>query len=225
MPAPPLPFSSDPYQGPSLDDFAADLAKANTYRLSEVAANRHGFMSTRQFFRLLWQASLPLRSAGWSLGVWFALLMLMGTLFRARMMRMMVFQNYAFEAICVTLSVVLAFVVGVLTTTNKSWLLLKDLLTGEVTSVEGRLDPVWQEELGEGLKRVRGEMVPAHYYSIRQERFEVQPAAYELLRSKYEDLRPSVRLYFTPRSRQLLSIELVQADPDVYRLRQRQQAS
>ena len=123
-----------------------------------------------------------------------------------------------FRSVTVSLSVALSFLVAIFHTTGKTWLLIKDLFTEEVTSVEGRLDPTWQEEMGEGFKRVQREMVPIYHYSVRQENFEVQPEAYELLRSKYEDFRPVVRIYFTRRSRQLLSIEPLQADPARYRL-------
>ena len=208
----------EPYREPSIEEFTGDLARVNEYRAHEVIANRNGFMSTPQFFRLLWRASKPLRRAAWALLVWLALLTLVGGLFRSRLMRVLFFQSYAIEAVTVSLSVALSFLVAIFHTTGKTWLLIKDLFTEEVTSVEGRLDPTWQEEMGEGFKRVQREMVPIYHYSVRQENFEVQPEAYELLRSKYEDFRPVVRIYFTRRSRQLLSIEPLQADPARYRL-------
>src|SRR5262249_50103141 len=158
-------------------------------------------------FRLLWQASKPLRQATWSLCVWISLLTVIGSIFRQRLMRTVFFHNYAIEAVTTTISVAFAFLSGIFHTSDKSWRLIKDLFVGGVTSVEGRLDPSWQEELGEGWKRIKREMVRSHYYSIRQEHFEVQPQAYELLRSKYDDFRPVVRVYFTPRSRRVLSIE------------------
>jgi hypothetical protein len=210
----------DPYRSPSIEEFSDDLARANQFKASDIAANRNGFMSTAQFLRLFWQASKPLRQATWTLCVWIALLTLISSLFRQRLMRLIFFHNYAIEAVTASISVVAAFVVGVFHTTEKCWLLLKDLLTGEVTSVEGRLDPSFHEELGEGLKRIKREMVTTYRYSVRQEHFDVQPQAYEILRSKYEDFRPVVRIYFTPRSRQLLSIEPLQAQPDAYRKRQ-----
>ena len=83
--------------------------------------------------------------------------------------------------------------------------------------MEGRLDPSWHEELGEGFKRIKGEMVPAYFYSVRQENFEVLPEAYEMLRSKYDDFRPRVRIYFTPRSRLLLSIETIDNQENRFR--------
>ena len=215
MSALPQPFET--HREPSIDEFAADLARANQYRLSDVEPNRNGFMSTRQFFRLFWQASRPIRQAAWSLLLWVALLTLVGSLFRSRLMRMILFQNYALEAVTTSLGVAISFIMAMLNATERSWLLIKDLFGGEVTSVEGRLDPTFHEEMGEGFKRVKREMVPSYHYSIRQERFEVLPQAYEILRSKYDDFRPVVRIYFTPRSRQLLSLEPLQADPGRYK--------
>jgi len=206
----------DPHRQPSIEEFSSDLARVNQYKPADIVANRNGFMSRKQFFRLLWQASKPFRQAAWSLCIWVALLGLIGSLFRQRLMRMVFFHNYAIEAVGVSISVAIAFVVGLMNTSEQCWLLLKDLLSGEVTSVEGRLDPAWQEEMGEGLKRIKREMVRTYHYSVRQESFEVQPLAHELLRSKYDDFRPVVRIYFTPRSRQLLSIETLQADPERY---------
>lgn len=203
----------EPYREPSIEEFSADLARVNQFRPTDIAANRNGFMSTLQFFRLLWQASKPLRQATWSLCVWVALLTIVSSLFRQRLMRLVFFHNYAIEAVTTSISVAFAFLAGIFHTTDRSWKLIKDLFAGEVTSVEGRLDPTWQEEIGEGWKRIKREMVKTHHYSVRQESFEVQPQAYELLRSKYDDFRPVVRIYFTPRSRQVLSIEPLVVNP------------
>lgn len=210
-------FSDNPYhRDPSIEEFARDLARASNYKLSEVEANRNGFMSTPQFFRLLWQASLPLRTATVSLFAWLGLFALLGSIFRVPLMRMVFFQNYALEMVGVTLSLLLSFVIAFLTTSNKTWNLLSDLQNGEVTSVEGRLDPSWGEEIGEGIKQVKREMVPYYRFSVRQEAFDVTPQAFDLLQSKYSEFRPVVRLYFTPRSRMLLSMEPVVADPSNY---------
>lgn len=200
----------DTHREPSLEEFAQDLADANQFKPADIIANRNGFMSTRQFFRVLWRISKPLRQATWSLCLWVALLAIVLSLFRSRLARMLFLRNYAFEVIGLSFSIAMAFIVAMLHTSARSWQLLKDLLTGEVTSVEGRLDPSWHEELGEGFKRIKGEMVPAYFYSVRQENFEVLPQAYDMLRSKYEDFRPRVRIYFTPRSRLLLSIETIE---------------
>lgn len=210
----------EPYREPSIEEFASDLARVNHFKQQDVLHNRNGFMSTPQFFRLLWQASKPLRQAAWALCVWIALLTLVTTMFRQRLMRLIFFHNYALEAVGVSISVVFAFMAAFIHTSDKTWKLIKDLLSGEVTWVEGRLDPSWNEELGEGFKRIKREMIPTYHYSVRQERFDVQPQAFELLRFKYDDFRPVVRLYFTPRSRQVLSIEPLQADPAEYRRRQ-----
>lgn len=210
-------FSDNPYhRDPSIEEFALDLAHANNYKLPEVEANRNGFMSTRQFFRLLWQAGQPLRSATVSLCAWIGLFLLIGKLFRAPLMRMVFFQNYALEMVGVTIGLAISFLVAVLSTTNKTWDLLADLQNGDVTSVEGRLDPSWGEELGEGVRKIKGEMVPYYRYSVRQEQFDVTLQGYELLCAKYDEFRPVVRIYFTPRSRMLLSIEPVLTDPSKY---------
>ena len=207
----------DTHREPSLQEFAEDLASANRFKPADIAANRNGFMSTRQFFRVLWRTSKPLREATWALCLWVALLGIALSLFRSRLARMLFLRNYAFEVIGLSFSIGMAFVVAMLHTTARSWQLLKDLLTGEVTSVEGRLDPSWHEELGEGFKRIKGEMVPTYFYSVRQENFEVLPEAYEMLRSKYDDFRPRVRIYFTPRSRLLLSIETIDNQDNRFR--------
>ena len=206
----------DTHREPSLEEFTGDLAQANQFKPSDIASNRNGFMSTRQFFRVLWRTSKPLREATWSLCLWVALLVIVFSLFRSRLARMLFFRNYAFEVIGLSFSIGMAFLVAMLHTTERTWQLLKDLLTGEVTSVEGRLHASWQEELGDGFKRIKGEMVPTYYYSVRQENFEVQPEAYQMLRSKYDEFRPKVRIYFTPRSRLLLSIETLDAQENRY---------
>ena len=216
-----LPQFSDSFgethREPTLEEFTQDLAQANQFKPADIASNRNGFMSTRQFFRILWRTSKPLRQATWSLCLWVALLAIVFSLFRSKFARMLFFRNYAFEVIGLSFSIAMAFLVAMLHTTERTWQLLKDLLSGEVTSVEGRLHTSWQEELGEGFKRLKGEMVPTYYYSVRQENFEVQPEAHEILRSKYEDFRPKVRIYFTPRSRLLLSIETVDSQENRYR--------
>jgi hypothetical protein len=207
----------NPERGPSIEEFAADLARVNQFKKTDIAANRNGFMSTAQFFRLLWQASKPIRQATWTLLVWISLLTLIGTMFRGRFMRFVFFHSYAWEAVVVSAGVAVSFLVAIFNSSERSWLLVKDLLGGEVTSVEGRLDPSWGEEMGEGFKKIKREMVPTYHYSVRQEKFEVQPQAFEMLRSKYDEFRPVVRIYFTPRSRLLLSIETVTVEPASYR--------
>lgn len=208
MSALPRPFPDESnYRAPSLTEFTGDLGRALSFRSSDITANRNGFMSTGQFFRLLWIGAQPLRRATVSLCAWLALLHFAATLFQPRLMRMVLFQNYAIEFITVSLSLVMAFVVAAINVTERTWWLLKDLLSGEVASVEGRLDPAWGEEAAEGLGRIRGVKVETYFFNVRQERFEVPAQAYDLLKSKYDDFRPAVRLYFSPRSRQLLSVE------------------
>ncbi len=202
----PLPDESI-YRAPSLDEFTADIARALSFHQSDIAANRHGFMSSIQFFQLFWIGVKPLRRATVSLCAWLALLHFMGTLFHSRLMRMVLFQNYAIEVIAVSFSLLMAFVVTVINVTERTWLLLEDLMSGEVASVEGRLEPAYGEEPAEGLGRIRGVRVETHFFNVRQERFEVTAQAYDLLKSKYDDFRPTVRIYFSPRSRLLLSLE------------------
>jgi hypothetical protein len=207
----------DPFREPTLDDFTRDLARACQYRLADVEANSHGFMSSPQFLRLFWQATKPLRHAVVTLAAWSTLLIVTGSIFHTFLLQMLIFQSYAFEAVAVSISLLVAVIVAFLNTTSRTWALLKDLVSGEVTSVEGRLDASWQEEVGEGIKRIRQQTVETFLFSVRQESFEVQPQAYQVLKHRYENFRPNVRVYFTPRSRQLLSIETLRPDPDRFR--------
>ncbi|MCC6539497.1 MAG: hypothetical protein IT162_18240 [Bryobacterales bacterium] len=208
MSALPRPFpDQSSYRAPSLGEFTTDLGRSLSFRPADVTANRNGFMSTVQFFRLLWIGAKPLRRATVSLCAWLALLHFLTTLFQPRLMRLVLFQNYAIEFITLSLSLAMAFVVAAINVTERSWWLLKDLLSGEVASVEGRLDPAWGEEPAEGLARIRGVKIETYFFDVRQERFEVTAQAYDLLKTKYDDFRPAVRLYFSPRSRLLLSVE------------------
>ena len=81
-------------------------------------------------------------------------------------------------------------------------LLMVDLSAGKAASIEGRVSPSKAEEQGLGLGRLYGESNAKYWYVVKDEYFEVNPEAHGALPE-----RTHFRLYYTPKSRLLLSME------------------
>ena len=78
---------------------------------------------------------------------------------------------------------------------------------GAAARIEGPAAPSRTEEDSEGLDRLHGEKKSMYRYVVRGEEFDVNEQTYELLHTKYDTYRPKVRLYHTPKSKMLLSVE------------------
>lgn len=102
----------------------------------------------------------------------------------------------------VTLACTGAFLVSVMKSARTMGLLLVDLNTGAAACIEGRVLPSREEERGLGLARLHGEKHTHHWYVVKNEYFEVDEQAHAALPEGRQ-----FRLYHTPKSKLLLSIE------------------
>jgi hypothetical protein len=102
----------------------------------------------------------------------------------------------------VTLTVAGAFLMSVLKSGRSVALLFADLKAGKAACLEGRVSISREDERGLGLARLYGEKHTNCWYVVKDEYFEVDENAYGALPpgEKY-------RLYHTPQSKLLLSIE------------------
>ena len=77
-----------------------------------------------------------------------------------------------------------------------------DLNAGKAACIEGRGSPSREDEGGLGMARLYGEKHTNHWYVVKNEYFEVDEEAHTALPSGMQ-----FRLYHTPKSKLLLSIE------------------
>lgn len=102
----------------------------------------------------------------------------------------------------VTLACVGAFALSVLKSASTLALLLVDLQEGKAACIEGRVSPSREDEGGLGVSRLYGEKHTNHWYVVKDEYFEVDQEAHAALPHGM-----LFRLYHTPKSKLLLSIE------------------
>jgi len=102
----------------------------------------------------------------------------------------------------VTLACVGAFLLSVFKSARTMALLMVDLNAGNAAAIEGRVSPSREEEKGLGMARLYGEKHTHHWYVVKDEYFEVDQQAHSVLPEGRQ-----YRLYYTPKSKLLLSIE------------------
>jgi hypothetical protein len=102
----------------------------------------------------------------------------------------------------VTLACVGAFLISALKSARTTALLMVDLKLGKADGIEGRVSPSREDEQGLGMARLYGEKHTHHWYVVKNEYFEVDQQAYAALHEGRQ-----YRLYYTPKSKLLLSIE------------------
>lgn len=186
------------------DEYTQELANGNRFSADDLRMNRKRKISNRQMLRLSLQAMRPFYSAlatflGWLLFVHVVKTFIPGFI--------LAFIPRQLTGGTVTLiGCAWGLAAGFAESTRTGILLLFDLLRGEAYCLEGQLSTNWIEEDGQGLDRIRGEKKNLYFYTIRQAEFEVGEQAYHAVRSLNRRLR--AKLYHTPRSRLLLSIEV-----------------
>ncbi|MCP5113534.1 MAG: hypothetical protein GY953_22090, partial [bacterium] len=102
---------------------------------------------------------------------------------------------------CITILLTIPVVVSLFTSGRSIVVLLQDLMAGTAAYIDGRVTISRAEEKGLGLNRFYGEKRVRCWYVVRSEYFEVDEEACKALpEGKY-------RLYYTPKSKLLLSLE------------------
>jgi hypothetical protein len=185
------------------------LSRVNRFSLADLEENRAGKISCSQRFRLLGKAWEPVRYTGAALFGWLITSFALSLLVPRAMLWVaaMIFAKSAGVWLSgVTFACVGAFLISVLKSAKTIALLLLDLMIGKVECLEGHVSGTREEEGGIGMARIYGEKHTKYSYAIKNEQFAVDEASYSALPQ-----RGRFRLYHTPRSKLLLSIEPCQS--------------
>ncbi|MBL8213229.1 MAG: hypothetical protein JNK87_21100 [Bryobacterales bacterium] len=192
-------------------EFLRRLSRALAFTDKDLSENRQGRISNTQMARVSALGFTPfLGIAGtlaglllvvlaiaagsevviskvrWMLTLGKPLVFALGTLF------------FGFVAVCVK------FIV----TSGRVVRLLQDMAEGKVTSIIGRGTPSKSVDIEEGLAKLLNLKKETHCLVVRGEYFEIPPQAHELL---MEREATTFRVYVTPRSRYMVSLEIANA--------------
>ncbi|MEZ5399372.1 MAG: hypothetical protein R2729_06855 [Bryobacteraceae bacterium] len=197
------------FSGPGNHEFLVDMARANGFAARDLEANRVGKMTRSQLRRVFIRALRPMRIAGAALLGWMLMIFIIHALVPG-IAQAFLLKKVGVGAIGPMIGVFGAFIMAVLKVSRRTFLLMIDAVDGKVALVMGRVAPSFEERQAQGLARLRGDNDPIYHYCIRDDEFEVNQEAWRLLVSKYDTYRPLVRIYYTPRSHMLLTVEPVE---------------
>jgi len=181
------------------------LARTNHFTMEDLDRNRQGKISDAQWTRLLLRALQPVRYTGGALLGWLLCCFIVKTLvpaFVLWILSLLGFKSLGILLGAVTLACVGAFLISALKSAGTITLLLVDLKAGTAACIEGRVLPSREDERGLGMARLHSEKHTHHWYVVKNEYFEVDQEAHAALPEGKQ-----FRLYHTPKSKLLLSIE------------------
>jgi hypothetical protein len=222
------------------ESFREQIASVCRFKEADLGENRNGRLSTRQMLRLLLVSAAPyfaMLIALTGLIVLTVGLYYFGPPIAARVRLLYFFGKYLIVGIGALFFGALAFFIKFLLASGRMFNLVRDLAEGKVTSVVGRLTTSQNEEVEDGIpsfvqavsqmsasKRsllshdaapVRSKMImstKSYAYVVSGEYFAVSYEAWDAMRER--DGRP-YRVYVTPRSRFLVSMEYANVDPSI----------
>jgi hypothetical protein len=201
-------MSSFVYASVGPEFFNKKLSEAFEFNFPDLSKNRNGELAKHQFRRLLRDAFLPL----------FRTLIGCGTLFVVYLLLAKVIGQGGWVKI-LEISLLLALSGGVVRTCYTVSMFLGDLIRGKVWTVEGRLEPSW---LQDGKKAVNqhetgSRTIMKYRFAVADEHFDVPESAFRILSDNFEAGLPTVKVYFTPSSKRILSIEAISVEELVLR--------
>jgi hypothetical protein len=196
------------------DSFRYRLARSCRFDDEDLAENKAGKLTSRQMTRLVFSALLPFLGMVTSLiglvvvgiGLYF-----FGPLITRRISLMIYLGKYLTLAVGALFFGLVAFIIKFLLTSGRIWNLLLDLSQGKVDSVTGRLTTSRQEEVEDGLASFTNRKTRTFSLVVNGEYFDVAQDAVDVL---LERDGGRYRVFVTPRSRCLVSLEPTAADPD-----------
>jgi hypothetical protein len=192
-------------EDPGPENPLEDLARTNRFSMADLEQNRAGKISDAQWFHLLIRAVEPVRHTGGALLGWLLCCFVVKMLVPRIVLWIAAMLGAKGIGVLfggVTLACVGAFVLSLLKSGQTIALLMVDLRNGIASCLEGRVSATKEEEGGLGMARIHGEKHTKYFYVIKNEHFAVDEAAYSALPE-----RGQFRLYCTPKSKLLLSIE------------------
>jgi hypothetical protein len=188
-------------------DLPRCLSEVNGFTESELGMNRQYLIARSQVARLYALALKPFQASLYTLLGWLIFLFVVKTLCPLQLFVMIeaaigmsLFVLFAF----ITVGVLLAFVRDLFTSVGTITELVPDIIQGKAVCFEGRVSTSVVTEKGKGMAELHGENVDYYSYAIGNEYLPVTKEAYDALRPYTGSV---FRVYLTPRSRLLLSIE------------------
>ena len=180
-------------------ELAERLASAHRFNSHDVERNSEGSITAKQWWRLLAEACHPLFRALAGAALMLACL--------AGVYSLVSKHSSVSAIIYIALG---AACLGLVGTLVKLFKLGMDCWQGQVWQVTGRLNPSW-EDRGRGLvnfNETGSRSRAAYRYTVAGEIFEVNDRVYRLLADYFELGYPVVTLYYTPNTRQVLSLTI-----------------
>jgi hypothetical protein len=191
------------------EEFLLNLPKTNHFTEDELSENRLRRIARGQRGRL-WRVALePLRTSLSALLGWLIFLFVVKTFWSPvlfAMVEVAVGKSLYVVFAIVTVGVVVSFILKLLGSFGPLLNLVIDILQGEAVCLEGRVSTTSFTEKAKGLGQLYGEVIDNFVYAIGNEYLRVSEAAFLVLRPYSGSV---FRIYATPRSRLLLSIEPV----------------
>jgi len=188
--------------------FRLALAAANGFDEGDLKENRSGRIARGQYGRLLLEAFRPAVFSGVVLLGWFVFLFFRDLLLPDVVLSL-VKRAWPFFMV-ITAATVGAFLLGLARSTRLGAQVLLDLKDGEVETVSGKVSTYRCSSAEYGVSALFASKAEHHFYWIGDLKLEVSPSGYELLVKRYDQQYcPPMRVYYSPRSRLLLSAEPV----------------
>ena len=194
------------YAGPTNESILKDLANGNDFSDEDLKQNQAGRISDRQVVKLAAQALRPVFVSGGTLAFWLLFTWFIRN-FVPALLQIFLFKYAVTGFWAITLPALGAFLIGLLNSSRLTILLIQDLSSGKSAVVEGRVTTSWEERPAQGTSRLWGMKESVYNYCIKDEYFEVSKDGYDVLHSKYDTYTPSAKLYYSPKSKMLLSLE------------------
>ena len=180
-------------------ELAARLGDAHRFDSKDIERNAEGSITGSQWRRMIAEACHPLLRAAAGAALLLACL--------AGVYSLVSKHSSASAIIYIALG---ATTFGMAATLRKLFRLGMDCWRGQVWQVTGRLNPSW-EDRGRGLinsSETGSRSRAAYRYTVAGEVFEVTDRIYRLLNDYFELGYPVVTLYYTPYTRQVLSLQI-----------------
>jgi hypothetical protein len=191
------------YADHDFEDPLPKLATANRFTMADLELNRNGKISDTQWTHLLLRPLQPVGYTGGALLGWLFCCLIVKALVPGFVLRILAMRGIGIAFVGgITLACVGAFLVSVIKCVSTMTLLIADLSAGQTAWIEGRVSPSREDEGGLGLAKLYGETNTNYWYVVKDEYFGVSQAAHGAL-----PVGEQFRLYYTPKSKLLLSIE------------------
>ncbi len=189
---------------PGAREFTQRLADALNFTDADLRSNRRREISRRQLQRLILQALNPVGRALAGVLLISVLYLVLGDQIGTGLIMKLIFGAAA-----------VALVAGLAKSLTQSLRLAADLFHGQVETDTGRLYPSWHEA---GFRAVNDEasgsrVAKAFHFRLGGQEFLVPERAYHDLADAFENGLPTARIFYTPSSRRILSVEVLAFEP------------